>query len=175
MWDYLAAGEPEGGELLQIIEKYVPQASILDLGCGTSTNLPLAPGTYRHYHGVDISVKAIERARKLDRGNATYETADILTYVPQGVYDAILLREVIYYLPVTKISTFLRRLSGFLTPVGVILIQFWAGENTPALVAAIRGSGLPVMLQQPPELHPRHAAVYLLGKLDNDVQTPASA
>jgi len=28
----------------------------LDLGCGTSVNLPLTPGAYRHYHGVDINV-----------------------------------------------------------------------------------------------------------------------
>jgi hypothetical protein len=28
----------------------------LDLGCGTSVNLALTPGTYQHYHGVDINV-----------------------------------------------------------------------------------------------------------------------
>ena len=33
IWDYLATGEPTGGELLQIIEKCAPQTSILDLSC----------------------------------------------------------------------------------------------------------------------------------------------
>ena len=174
LWDYLTAGEPTGGELLQIVEKYAPQASILDLGCGASANLPLAPGIYRHYHGVDISAKAIERARMLGRENATYETADVLTYVPREAYDAILLREVIYYLPVAKISGFLRRLSAFLTPNGVILIQVWASENTPGLVAAIQGAGLPVMQDKNSEVDPGHAAIYLLGRRDSDAETSAS-
>lgn len=170
LWDYLDAAQPAGLEQLQLIEKYAPQASILDLGCGTSANLPLAPGTYRHYHGVDISVKAIERARKLGRGNATYETADILTYVPREAYDAILLREVIYYLPLAKISEFLDRLSGFLTPAGVILIQIWAGEKNAGLVGAIEGSALPVILEKTLDQDAGHPTIYLLGRLDGDIQ-----
>jgi hypothetical protein len=90
----------------------------------------------------------------LGRENATYETADVLTYVLREAYDAILLREVIYYLPVAKISGFLRRLSAFLTPNGVILIQVWASENTPGLVAAIQGGGLPVMQDKNSEVDP---------------------
>ena len=41
------------------------------------------------------------------RPHATNETADILTYVPQETYNAILLREVIYCLPVAEVSGFL--------------------------------------------------------------------
>jgi SAM-dependent methyltransferase len=175
LWDYLDGGQSAGSELLQVIEKYAPQANILDLGCGTSANLPLTPGTYRHYHGVDISAKAIERARTLGRENATYETADVLAYVPQEAYDAILLREVIYYLPLAKVSGFLQRLSGFLTPSGVILIQIWAGEKNPDLVAAIEGSALPVVAEQTLELDPGRPAVYLLGKPGSDVQPSAGA
>ena len=123
-WDYLDS-ESTGYGLLQIMQKYAPQASILDLGCGASANLPLVPGTYRRYHGVDISEKAIERARALGRVDASYESADILTYVPREAYDAILLGDVLNHLPLAKISGFVRRLSGFLTPDGVILIQIW--------------------------------------------------
>ena len=123
-WDYLDA-ELAGHGLLQIMQKYAPQASILDLGCGASANLPLMPGTYRRYHGVDISEKAIEKARSLGRVDASYETADILAYVPKEAYDAILLSEVVGHLPTAEISGFLRRLSGFLTPAGVILVQIW--------------------------------------------------
>ena len=167
LWDFLDTGEASGRELAEIIEKYSPQASILDLGCGTSVNMPLAPGTYRRYHGIDISAKAIRRARMIGRPHATYETADILTYAPQETYDAILLREVIYYLPVAKVSSFLDRLSGFLAPGGVIAIQVWTGQRNPDLIAAIKGSALPVILEQALRADPRdptvYPTVYLLG------------
>lgn len=179
LWDYLDSGEAPGRELAEIIEKYVPQASILDLGCGTSVNLPLAPGMYRRYHGVDISAKAIKRARMIGRPHATYETADILTYAPQETYDAILLREVIYYLPVAKVSGFLDRLSGFLAPGGAIAIQVWTGARNPDLIGAIERSALPVMLEKALEADPRdptaYPTVYLLGKSGSDVQTSTSA
>jgi trans-aconitate methyltransferase len=141
LWDYLDS-ERAGSELLRIVEKYAGQANILDLGCGTSANLPLIPGAYRHYHGVDISRKAIRRARAHGRPDTSYETADILHYRPRQSYDVILLSEVLYYLPTTKIAGFLRRLSAFLTPDGVIIIQVWAGAESPGLSAAVTDSGL---------------------------------
>jgi trans-aconitate methyltransferase len=141
LWDYLDS-ERAGSELLRIVQKYAGQASILDLGCGTSANLPLIPGAYLHYHGVDISRKAIKRARSLGRANTSYETADILHYKPRQSYDVILLSEVLYYLRTTKIAGFLRRLSACLTPDGVIIIQVWAGAENPGLAAAISNSGL---------------------------------
>jgi SAM-dependent methyltransferase len=178
LWDYLDGGETPGRELAEIIEQYVPQASILDLGCGTSVNLPLAPGMYRRYLGVDISAKAIKRARMIGRPNATYETADILTYAPQEAYDAILLREVFYYLPVAKVTGFLDRLSGFLAPDGVIAIQVWSGARNPDLIAAIEGSALSVMLEKALEADPKdptvYPKVYLLGKSGSDVPTSGS-
>jgi 2-polyprenyl-3-methyl-5-hydroxy-6-metoxy-1,4-benzoquinol methylase len=141
LWNYLDS-EKAGSELLRIVQKYAGQASILDLGCGTSAYLPLIPGTYRHYHGVDISRKAIKRARSLGRAHTSYETADILHYKPRQSYDVILLSEVLYYLPTTKVAGFLRRLSAFLTPGGVMMIQVWAGADSPGLAAAIGNSGL---------------------------------
>lgn len=147
LWDYLDA-EEEGRELLRAVRKYAPGGDILDLGCGTTANLPLSPGTYRRYHGVDISAKAIARARALTRPDTSFETADILSYEPRGTYDAILLREVLYYLPPAKISGFLRHLSGFLAPDGVIVIQVWAGEDNPGLAASITGCGLVSRLAQ---------------------------
>jgi trans-aconitate methyltransferase len=174
-WDYLDGGTTGGRELAGIVEAHAAQASILDLGCGTSVNLPLTPGAYRRYHGVDISAKAIKRARLAGRPGATYETADILSYAPQEAYDAILLREVIYYLPLPKVSGFLSRLSGFLAPGGVIVIQVWADERNPDLIAAIEASALPVMLKKTLDLDPEHPMVYLLGKAHTEVSTSASA
>jgi SAM-dependent methyltransferase len=151
LWDYLDS-EVGGSELLRIVQKYAGLASILDLGCGTSVNFPLTPGAYRHYHGVDISRKAIKRARSLRRADTSYEKADILHYEPRQSYDVIMLSEVLYYLPTTKIAGFLRRLSAFLTPGGVIIIQVWAGAESPGLSAAIGSSGLEVATEKTPAL-----------------------
>lgn len=170
LWDHLDQAQSTGLELFQMVEEYAPMASILDLGCGTTANLPLTPGRFRHYHGVDISEKAIERARQLGRGSATYETADILTYVPREAYDVILLREVIYYLPLAKVSQLLRRLSAFLTPNGVILIQIWAGDKNSGLLGAMKASALPVTLEKTLGPGPGHPTVYLLGKLENTAE-----
>ena len=101
------------------------------------------------------------------RSRATYETADILTYAQREAYDAILLREVIYYLPTAKVSGFLERLSGFLAPGGVLLIQVWAGETNPDLIAAIEGSTPPGLLAKTLELDsPGHPMLYFLVKPD---------
>jgi trans-aconitate methyltransferase len=165
LWDYLDS-ERAGGELLRVVQKYAGQASILDLGCGTSANLPLIPGAYRHYHGVDISRKAIKRARSLGRADTSYETGDILRYEPRQPYDVILLSEVLYYLPTAKVAGFLRRLSAFLTPAGVIIVQVWAGAGNAGLAAAIRDSGLAAATETMPALdagHPRTLYILRVG------------
>jgi SAM-dependent methyltransferase len=174
LWNYLDTGDDSGRELVEMVEQYAPCPSILDLGCGTSANLPLVPGTYRRYHGVDISAKAIRRARLLGRPQATYETADVLTYTTQETYDAILLREVIYYLPVDKVRGFLDRLAGFLTPGGVVMIQVWAGERNPDLIAAIEGSSFPVKQERVLERDPHHPTIFILSNSRSDVPTSAS-
>lgn len=142
IWDYLDA-KTDGQEPLLLAERHTPHPAILDLGCGTSTNLRLAPGTYRRYHGVDISGKAITRARALARPECTFEVADILRYETSERFDVILLREVLYYLPVQALKGFLRRLAGWLNPGGKIIIQIWSPGAHDDIIAAIRDCGLP--------------------------------
>jgi SAM-dependent methyltransferase len=142
IWDYLDA-TTDGLEPLLLAKRYTPHPAILDLGCGTSTNLRLAPGMYRRYHGVDISGKAIARARALARPDCTFEVADILRYETSERYDAILLREVLYYLPVQALRDFLQRLAGWLNPGGKIIIQMWSPGTHTDVYAAIRDCGLP--------------------------------
>ncbi|TCB98416.1 class I SAM-dependent methyltransferase [Micromonospora zingiberis] len=150
LWGYLDE-TGDGGVPLSLIETWAPHPRILDLGCGTSANLALSRGRYRHYHGVDISRRAIETARSLDRADASYAVADIRTYVPPDRYDAILLREVIYYLSVAEAADLLRRLPGLLTTRGRILVQIYDVQRSREFVAVIRGCGLDVTTWQPPE------------------------
>jgi 2-polyprenyl-3-methyl-5-hydroxy-6-metoxy-1,4-benzoquinol methylase len=164
LWDYLDS-ETSGAELLGVVKRYSrPEPSILDLGCGKGANLPLTQGTYRLYHGVDISAEAINRARSLRRPNATYETADIVDYEPGQSYDAILLVEVICYLPPAKIPGLLRRLSESLVPDGRMFVETWDGlENRQNITNAIRSSGLVVAEERILPVNDNPRTVYILG------------
>lgn len=147
-WDYL--DKDRNGEIpVKMIEKYAPNGRLLDLGCGTSLNLPLQPGAYQSYLGVDISKEAIAKARRLDRPHASYEVADILTYRPQGEFDAIMLREVLYYLPRPKVRGLLERLANSLVPTGVVVVQIWHAEMFDSVLSEVRGCSLPVIEETP--------------------------
>jgi trans-aconitate methyltransferase len=142
-WNYLDSETAR--QTLSLVEEYAPDAKILDLGCGTSANLPLTPGRYRHYHGVDISVAAIQRARTLGRPDTSFETADILTYETGEKYDAILLREVLYYFPTEKVAGLLLHLANFLEPGGKIFVQVWDAYARSEYTEVVRGCGLQVV------------------------------
>jgi SAM-dependent methyltransferase len=151
MWSYLD-GMSDGAMPLSLIETWAPRPSILDLGCGTSANLPLSAGRYRHYHGVDISGRAIAQARALRRPDTSFEVADIREFRSTRRYDAILLREVIYYLSVPESERLLRRLPGMLTERGRILVQVYDTARSAEFVRVIRGCGLTVAAELP--VHP---------------------
>lgn len=151
LWNYLD-GMSDGTVPLSLIESWAPRPTILDLGCGTSANLPLTPGRYRHYHGVDISRKAIAQARALDRPDTSYEVADIRTFRSTDRYDAILLREVIYYLSATESTALLRRLPTLLTERGRIVVQVYDMSQTREFVEIIRSCGVPVVAEIPTRL-----------------------
>jgi SAM-dependent methyltransferase len=160
MWNYMDS--EDGAQVLMLVERYFKKPSILDLGCGTSANLRLIADRYQHYHGVDISANAIEHARALGRPNASFEVADILTYETNEIYDAILLREVIYYIPAQKVSKFLWRIAGLLSPEGNIIIKIWNTNSFAEFVDVIRNSGLRVLEEQAARLNEGPEGIFIV-------------
>ena len=146
LWDELDSGN--GAQVIALLEKHSSRPRILDLGCGKGINLHLRAGQFRHYHGVDISTNSIRAARRHARPDMTFEAADILRYDTPEHYDAILLREVLYYLPQPKIGEFLRRTARFLEPGGKLFIQFWDTSACGEYIDIVTGAGLPVLEQQ---------------------------
>src|SRR5215831_12535973 len=76
------------------LERYIANASILDIGCGSGNTSTEMAGTYRSYIGVDISDAALVTARRRSqvegRGDKNrFGCADFLTYVPAVNYDVI--------------------------------------------------------------------------------------
>jgi SAM-dependent methyltransferase len=105
----------------------------LDLGCGSgNTGIELQPGSYAHYFGIDISDAAVriavERSKLAGRMNNRYAQADITDYVPAQLFNVILFRESIYYMPASKIEATLLRYSHFLVPGGVIILTLGGGK-----------------------------------------------
>jgi 2-polyprenyl-6-hydroxyphenyl methylase/3-demethylubiquinone-9 3-methyltransferase len=111
------------------VEKYVNRGSILDLGCGSgSTANELDARSYRHYTGVDISDVAIEKARRRTRENGRttqndFVQSDIFSYAPGRLFDVILFRDSIYYVPWGRIAGMLNRYAGHLEKTGVFIVR----------------------------------------------------
>jgi len=171
MWKHLDTSLSTGSEILQLVDVYAPNPRILDLGCGTSANLPLTPGRYRHYHGVDLSTTAIRQAEGLGRPDASFEVADIATYSTSQRYDAILLREVLYYFPPEEAAQLLRRLAGFLDPEGKIFIQMFESAGFDEVV---RNCGLSLVYSRI-ETTPDGAPGATLMVVGNDAHSSGSA
>jgi 2-polyprenyl-3-methyl-5-hydroxy-6-metoxy-1,4-benzoquinol methylase len=145
-WDELDSAN--GAQVVNLLEKHLSEPGILDLGCGKGLNLHLKPGYCPRFHGVDISASSIKSARRHARAGMTFEAADILRYETTEHYDAILLREVLYYLPKPQIPDFLRRISGFLDPAGKIFVQFWDQNNCGEYIDIVLNTGFPVLEKQ---------------------------
>ena len=135
-WDHVYS--TPGDFRYAYIEKYAHGGSILDMGCGSgNTGLELQPGSYSYYLGVDISDAAIriaaERSNLAGRMNNRYAQDDITEYVPPQLFDMILFRESICYIPIGKVEATLRRYSHFLAPDGVIILTLCRGRMWPRI------------------------------------------
>ena len=117
-----------GERVYEFIEMRCRGGSILDLGCGSgNTGNELNLQAYEAYTGVDVSDVAVEKAKERSERNGRagknrYYQSDIVSYVPKQMYDVILFRESIYYIPMHKIRATLGRYSKFLTDDGVFII-----------------------------------------------------
>jgi SAM-dependent methyltransferase len=132
-WDCL--NDTSNDFLYPYLDKYANNGSILDLGCGTgNTGSELSANVYRDYTGVDISDVAIDKAikRALENGRTDrnrYLKSDIFSYEPTQLFDIILFRDSIYYIPRPKIKSMLLRFSKCLKEGGVLIVRIWDGGH----------------------------------------------
>jgi SAM-dependent methyltransferase len=133
-WDFLDA--TPGDCIYPHVERYANHGCILDLGCGSgSTANELDATAYREYIGVDISVVALERARRRSEENGRtaknhYVRSDILGYTPSRRFDVIVFRDSIYYVAWSRVPTVLDHYSQFLTDNGVFIVRMPDGADT---------------------------------------------
>jgi SAM-dependent methyltransferase len=138
-WDSLE--ETKHDIIYQYLVKYCKNGSLLDLGCGSgNTGCELDETVYNDYTGVDISDIAIEKAkRRCDvhgrSAKNSYHQGDITTYTPDKMYDVILFRESIPYIPKPAIKRQLERYAKYLKPDGVFIVRWYHHERGQALLA----------------------------------------
>ena len=141
-----------------------PGMRVLDLGSGAGDIALLAAalvGSSGSVVSVDRAPEAVQRATKraaqLDVPNVRFVQADIDEYQPDGMFDAIIGRLVLMYLPDPAAT--LRRLAAALAPGGIVAFQEYdmhAATSEPPLpvfdrgvewiIGAFRGAGLPTRM-----------------------------
>jgi len=129
-WDYIGAEQPAVRDpIYQFLDRYGVDARILDLGCGAGHTALEMTSEFREYVGVDVSDVAIESANhsaSLDSGRSgktRFCVGDISMFAPVGLFDVILFRESIYYLPGHQIKKTLNHYGSFLSENGVFIIR----------------------------------------------------
>lgn len=108
----------------KLITYLAPNASILDVGCGSGKPIAaylLAKGF--DIYGIDISPKQIEHAKKIIPEDKLF-IADICAFETQLQFDAIVCWFTLFHIPASEYLAVLRKLHSLLNPHGVLCITF---------------------------------------------------
>ncbi len=104
------------------VERHAPAGFVLDVGCSQGI---LQEGLrYRRYVGVDRYAPALGRARGADEPGTSFVAADASAFVPDEAPDAVVLNEVLYYLP--RPVRVVERYASLLAPAGVLVVCCYA-------------------------------------------------
>jgi len=104
------------------VERHAPDGFVLDVGCSQGI---LQEGlTYNRYVGVDRYTPALRQARGAGTPGTTFLAADASTFVPDEAPDAVVLNEVLYYLP--RPVQVVERYARLLAPGGVVVVSCYA-------------------------------------------------
>jgi SAM-dependent methyltransferase len=134
VWDYLAdaSEQPRYQVITDYLVAHGSGGSVLDVGCGEGLlRRHLAPFGYSRYVGVDLSETAVERLRAESAPGAEAVLADAAAYEPDGLFDAIVFNECLYYFddPLAVV----RRYLAHLAPDGVVVASMFRSRRTQAI------------------------------------------
>jgi 2-polyprenyl-3-methyl-5-hydroxy-6-metoxy-1,4-benzoquinol methylase len=124
LFGYAQSGAP-GKTIRYLSAQLKKDARILELGCGQGSLLRgIREAGHRYYYcGVDISSRAIEKAKAHPDDRSDWAVSDIESFHSQARWDAILLIESIFYVELTKVPSLLSRWNDMLTDEGFVLIR----------------------------------------------------
>lgn len=124
-------------------ERFPAGAEVFDVGCGLGT-LNRALGEGGSYLGLDISSEAVDRARALHTGRtARFVVADFMEFVPDAPGDAVILNEMLYYLPLERVEEAVLRAARMVRGGGAVVISMHQNPKVPSVWKVIDSLGGP--------------------------------
>lgn len=112
--------------------------SALDAGCSVGVFTAMIAPLCRRILGVDISARALVRARTrlCGHGGARFIRAELPTSWPGGTYDLIVLSEVLYFLTPAELRLMAARVAGAAVPGAHCLVVNQTADTCTALSGA---------------------------------------
>jgi len=107
----------------------------LDVGCSTGMFTSFIAARCEHLVGLDFAPTALSRARQRCIPNACFLYANIPRDWPRGVWDLIIVSEVLYYLEPNDLRLVADLIAASLAPKGVCLIVGYTGSTDTVLSA----------------------------------------
>lgn len=108
-------------ELDLLIERLPPQATVLDIGCGSGLPVARALARQAQVTGVDLSAEMVHRARE-NVPAGRFIQADIMALdFPVSSFEAVVAFYSIFHLPREEHPLLLRRIHAWLKPSGYLL------------------------------------------------------
>ncbi len=125
-WEFLK--QPDEDERFQTVIRFIEQyklgGNLLEIGCGEALlQQKINSNHYAHFTGIDVSDIAIENANRYKNSKTAYWVADMETYVPSHLMDAIIFTESIYYSK--NPAKLLQRYRQFLKSEGIFIISIF--------------------------------------------------
>lgn len=122
-----------------LLRRHARGGDVLEIGSGEALlQQHLQPEEYASWLGVDLSEVAIARAQTFASERVRYVAADMTTFVPPGIFHAIVFPESIYYVP-DRVGL-LRRYAQYLQPGGVFVISICQTKRSAAIWAEIHAA-----------------------------------
>ena len=105
--------------------------SVLEIGCSIGVLTRQLAARAEALCAVDLAAQALDHAgrRCADLGHVRFELASVPTQWPDGLFDLIVLSEVVYYLDRNDLAALVARVRACLAPGGDIVLVHWLGET----------------------------------------------
>lgn len=103
-------------------DHFAPGGAFLDIGCGEGYLREIvAPSDYSRYVGIDLSAKAIDKAKRLEDEKTEFFCADVDDWSAEERFDIVVFNESLYYLK--QPLSVLDKYWGYLKECGIFIIS----------------------------------------------------